>query len=274
MSYTKATALQAIQTVRGNLKGMPVFITGSAYAAAHYDHIDDYAYNDVDVFCSSQQSIVAAVQKLIMRGYKLDDRFERVWERWLRFGFAGWHTNSIKLVHRTSGIDVNLVYKLVGKQPTTSLAQVIESFDFGLLAIGGVDCFTNTDRDMRSYLFPANIHTADLEHGRLPLMPNKRADWRQGFISEYNGLRMVGRYAKYHGYGYDMRYIKDDLVTGYREASIYLATRDDDPNKITLGGIYSLLKESIINDDFTTLKEAGEELITLDSLDQIYEKLQ
>ena len=274
MSYTKATAQQAIAAVRGNLKGMPVFITGSAYAAAHYDHISDHAYSDIDVFCFSSQAIVVAVQKLIMRGYSLDERFERVWERWLRFGFNGWHTNSIKLVHKGLGIDVNLVYKLVGKQPTSSLSQVIESFDFGLLAIGGVDCLTDTDRDMRGYLFPANIHTADLEHGRLPLMPNKRQDWRQGFISEYNGLRMVGRYAKYHGYGYDMRYIKDDLVTGYREASIYLATRDDDPDKLTLGSIYKVLKDSILADDFASLKEAGEELIMLDSLDQIYEKLQ
>lgn len=274
MSYQKTTAQNAISIVRGNLKGMPVFIAGSAYAAAHYDHIDDLSYSDVDVFCSSPQAIVAAVQKLIMRGFKLDDRFERVWERWLRFGFNGWHTNSIKLVHKGNGIDVNLVYKLIGKQPTTSLAQVIESFDFGLLAIGGVDCLTDTDRDMRGYLFPANIHTADLEHGRLPLMPNKRQDWRAGFISEYNGLRMVGRYAKYHNYGYDLRYIKDDLITGYGEAARYLATRDDDPDKLTLSSIYKALKDSIRKDEFDILKEAGEELIMLDSLDQIYEKLQ
>lgn len=273
MSYTKTTAQVAVATVRGNLKGMPVFITGSAYAAAHYDHIDDHAYSDVDVFCASSQAIVAATQRLLARGFTFDDRFERVWERWLRFGFNGWHTNSIKMVHRKHGIDVNLVYKLQGKHPLNSLAQVLESFDFGLLAIGGVDCATDTDRDLRSYLFPQNIHTADLEHGRLPLMPNKRADWRAGFISEYNGLRMVGRYAKYHRYGYDLRFVKDDLITGYGAAASYLKTRDDDPGKQTLGSVYTVLQELIENDDYAGLKEAGEELILLDSLDMIYEKL-
>lgn len=270
----KLSADQAIADVRAALTGLPVFIAGSSVGAAMYAHISDEAYDDVDVFCASINALVTSVNKLEAQGFEMNDRFKRVFHRWMKYGTKSWHTNSIKLTHPLSGVEVNVVYKLVDGHATTSLAQVIESFDFGLLAIGGVDCLTDTDRDMRGYLFPANIHTADLEHGRLPLMPNKRQDWRQGFISEYNGLRMVGRYAKYHGYGYDMRYIKDDLVTGYREASIYLATRDDDPDKLTLGSIYKVLKDSILADDFASLKEAGEELIMLDSLDQIYEKLQ
>ena len=274
MSYKKATAQSAIAAVRGNLKGLPVFITGSAYAASKYSNISDTAFSDVDVFCATDHSLISAVQKLLSRGYTLDDRFQRIWQRWLRFGFNGWHTNSIKLEHKSIGIDVNLVYKLVGKHPTSSLSSVLESFDFGLLAVGGIDCLNNVERDMRSYLFPSNIHAADLDAGTLPFMPNKRMDWRQGFISEYSGLRMVGRYAKYHGYGYDMRYIKDDLLTGYGAAAAYLATRDDDPDKLTLSSIYKALRDSIDTDDFASLKEAGEELIMLDSLDQIYEKLQ
>ena len=29
--------------------------------------------------------------------YKFDDRFERVWHRWLRYTFKSWHTDSLQL---------------------------------------------------------------------------------------------------------------------------------------------------------------------------------
>ena len=52
----------------------------------------------------------------------------------------------------------------------------------------------DTYRDLRPYLFPG----MDVD-GPLPMMPNKRDNWSDGFISQYNGLREAGRYAKYHG---------------------------------------------------------------------------
>ena len=261
----------AIAQVAGRLKELPVFITGSSVAAAKYDHISSTAYSDVDVFCATQHSLIAAVQRLLNGGFKLDDRFSRVWARWLKYGFKGWHTNSIKL--EGHGIDVNLVFKVVDGHPTTSLAQVIESFDFGLLAVGGFDCEQRVWRDMRGYLFPSNIHAQDLEEGRLPLMPNKRENWRNGFISQYVGLREFGRYAKYHNYGYDMRYVKDDLVTGYWSVAEYLSERTDHPDKVQLGMIFQNISMHIENDDFVKLSEAAKEIVFEDDLDSIMDAL-
>lgn len=68
-------------------------------------------------------------------------------------GFNRWHTNSMKLSDPTTGTEVNIIYKLVDGHETTSLSQVIESFDFGLLAMG-FNLKTGNYHDMRSYLFP------------------------------------------------------------------------------------------------------------------------
>jgi hypothetical protein len=164
-------------------------------------------------------------------------------------------------------VDYNLVYKLMGKKPVNSLAQVIESFDFGLLATG-YDLETNTFRDMRSYLFP------DMDkRGPLPLMPNKREQWRKGLISQYNGLRECGRYAKYHNYGYDMTLVKDDLVTGYMEAAMYFSMHFD-ADKQQLGKIYDAIAQHIQFDNIDQLIEAYKLLDFKDSLDEIMEALE
>ena len=160
------TPTEAIAHVSQPLAGFPACIAGSAVAAETYGlPLGDKA--DVDVFCYSDLALVAATQRLIDSGFQLEDRFARVWERWLRYGFRNWHTNSIKF-RDPSGLEVNLVYKLLGKNPVNSLAQVIESFDFGLLAVG-YDLLTGNKHDMRSYLFP----TYDID-GPLPMMSNKR----------------------------------------------------------------------------------------------------
>jgi hypothetical protein len=261
----------AIAQVAGRLKELPVFITGSSVAAAKYDNIDSTAYSDVDIFCATQHSLIAATQRLLNGGFKLDSRFSRVWARWLKYGFKGWHTNSIRLTGQ--GVDVNLVFKIVDGHPTTSLAQVIESFDFGLLAIGGFDCEQRVWRDMRGYLFPNNIHPQDLEEGRLPFMPNKREAWRNGFISQYVGLREFGRYVKYTDYGYDMRYVKDDLVTGYWSVAEYLNERTDRPEKVQLGMIFQNISMHIEKDDYDKLRVAAKEIVFEDDLDAIMDAL-
>lgn len=264
-------ALVAIEQVAGRLTELPVFITGSSVAAAKYQHISDTAYSDVDVFCATQQSLIAAVQRLLANGYSLDSRFDRVWARWLKYGFKGWHTNSIKL--QGFGSDVNLVFKIVDGHPTSSLAQCIESFDFGLLAIGGYDCELKTWRDMRSYLFSGTAHQQDIDEGRLALMPNKRDAWRNGFISQYVGLREFGRYVKYNDYGYDMRFVKDDLITGYWGVSEYLGQRTDHPDKVKLGLIFENISMLLEKDDFPKLRLAAKEIVYEDDLDAIMDQL-
>ena len=253
-----------IEEIATLLHGEPVFLAGSLVAEVTYNKTN--AHSDVDLFCPTSQVLVTTGQKLLDNGYTLDDRFTRVWARWLRYGFKSWHTNSLRM-HSPSGIETNLVFKLTDGHPTTSLAQVLESFDFGLLATG-YELETGTFRDMRSYLFP------DLDpDGPLPMMPNKRDNWRSGFISQYNGLRECGRYAKYHSYGYDLSMVKDDLVTGYWEAALYFSTHFDEEKQM-LGKIYEVIARHIEADNITELIEAGKKIEYKDSLDMIMEALE
>ena len=258
------SASAIIADVRSLLAGEPVFLAGSLVAEATYGKSD--AHTDVDLFCPTANILVATGQRLLMQGFKLDDRFERTWQRWMRYGFKTWHTNSLKLMS-PQGIEVNLVYKLTDGHPTTSLSQVLESFDFGLLATG-YDLESDTYRDLRPYLFPG----LDPD-GPLPLMPNKRSNWRNGFISQYNGLREVGRYAKYHGYGYDLSQVKDDLSTGYWAAASYMATTFD-AEKQQLGKIYEAIAIKIEDDAIDELAEASKQIDYKDSLDVIMEALE
>lgn len=258
------TARDIIDDVCSRLAGDPVFLAGSLVAEEVYGLSN--AHHDVDLFCPTSHVLISTGQKLIDQGYTLDDRFSRVWVRWLRYGFKSWHTNSLRL-HSPDGIETNLVYKLTEGHPTTSLAQVLESFDFGLLGVG-YELEANQRRDLRPYLFPG----ADID-GPLPMMPNKRDNWRQGFISQYNGLREFGRYAKYHSYGYDMSLVKDDLATGYREADLYLSNHFDS-EKQQLGQIYAAIASHIEFDNITELELAAKKIEYKDSLDTIMEALE
>lgn len=258
-------AADAIDEVAAVVAGLPVYIAGSAVAARHNQL--EFAFDDVDVFCASPQSLISTAQKLLDSGYQLDDRMSRVWVRWLKYGFKSWHTNSLKLAS-PGGIKVNLVYKLVDGHPTTSLAQVIESFDFGLLS-QGYDCEYGIWRDLQPYLFEGTQ-----QGDPLPLMPNKRTNWRSGFISQYNGLREVGRYVKYHDYGYDMSLVRDDLITGYWAAAEYLTNRTDHKEKVTLGQIYESIAMHMEDDNWDRLRDAGKQMLTLDELDRIMEALE
>jgi hypothetical protein len=257
----------AIDRVLKVVSGLPVYVAGSSVAAAHYPNIDVMAYDDIDLFCGSGNTLIATAQLLQGNGFELEGRSQRVWQRWLRYGFKTWHTNSVKLKDK-AGIEVNLVYKLVDGHPTTSLAQVIESFDFGLLAMG-YEGETGQFRDARSYLFPGRN-----PDGALPLMPNKDANWRNGFISQYNGLREVGRYVKYHDYGFDLSLVKDTLVTGYWAAADYHGTRSDKPEHLALGKIYEAIAIHMEDDAWDKLRDAGKEILFLDDLDKIMEHLE
>jgi hypothetical protein len=253
----------AINQILSDLSGMHCFLAGSAVAAQKY-HLP-YAWSDIDVFCPTAHVLVATGQKLLDQGYTLDDRFKRVWQRWLRYGFKSWHTNSLRL-HSPGGVETNLVFKTTEGHAATSLAEVIESFDFGLLC-RGYDIETGTMRDMQSYLFGTMPGPA------LPMMPAKRDNWRQGFISEYNGMREFGRYAKYAQYGYDMSLIQDDLATGYFEASAYMLGHFD-PDKQKRGQIYELIGTKIKLNDIDDLAKTAKQIDYKDSLDSIMEALE
>jgi len=245
------------------LRGTPVFIAGSCVAAQ--SHQTD-GFSDLDVFVPTQQVLISTVQTLLNHGYTIDDRFGRVWHRWLRYGLKGWHTNSMRLFSKTD-VETNVVYKIVDGHPTTTLAQVLESFDFGLLG-SGYDMESETYRDMRPYLFPGYP-----VNGPLPLMPGKRDAWRNGYISQYNGLREAARYAKYHGYGYDMSLVKEDLVQGYRMVASYMQSQADDDKQL-LGQIYTTLGDKIEDNEIDELLQSYKTLDFKDSLDLIMEALE
>ena len=253
-----------IADVQSRLAGDPVFLAGSLVAEDAYGLSN--AHSDIDLFCPTFQVVVATTQKLLSQGYTFAPRFERVWYRWLRMGVKQWHTNSMRLVS-PSGIETNLVYKIQDGHPTTSLSQVLESFDFGLLG-AGYELDTGTFRDHRPYLFPG----MDI-NGPLPMMPNKRDNWRNGFISQYNGLREAGRYAKYWTYGYDMALVADDLVVGYEIAGSYHLGKWEDERKL-LGEIYMTIAEKIRNGEVAELAESYKTLDFNDALDSILETLE
>lgn len=253
-----------IDDVRALLRGKPVFLTGSLVAEATYAKSN--AHTDVDLFCPTSQVLISVGQYLLDNGFKFGDRFDRVWERWMRYGFKSWHTNSLKLFS-PGGIEYNLVYKLTEGHAATSLGEVIESFDFGLLATGW-ELESDTFRDMRGFLFPGMD-----PDGPLPMMPNKRTNWRNGYISQYNGLREAGRYAKYHERGYDLSLVKDDLVTGYRAAWLYYSNHFD-ADKQMLGTIYAAIADHIELDNIGQLTAASKEIDYMDELDKIMEALE
>ena len=246
------------------LRGEPVFGAGSLPAAEANGL--PYGWSDADFFVPSEQILISTVRMLLERGCVMDDRFSRVWYRWLRYGMKGWHTNSMRL-ETLDGIELNIVYKKVDGHPTTSLSQVLESFDFGLLAVGW-DMETGQFRDLRPYLFPGY----DID-GPLPLMPNKRDNWVNGFISQYNGLREGGRYAKYRQYGYDLSLVAQDLVAGWRQAASYHCTSFKE-DKQTLAEIYVKLADLVEADAVDELVETYKILDYDDELSVILEKLE
>lgn len=267
---TRIDADLAIKEVAPVVAGLPVYIAGSSAAAAHhFPLVEGTAYSDIDLFCASPESLIAGVERYRAEGYKLEDRSERVYARAMKFGFGDWHTNSIKL--QGHGHDINLIYKTNGRHPVNSLAQVLESFDFGFLAIG-FDCRDQQWRDMRGFYFPGydpkNVDQA------LTLLPERRDSWRGGFISQYQGLRMIIRYIKYVDYGYNMDAINDDLIAGYRAAGAYNAGRIDKPELVTLGKIYNRAADLVQIGDIDALRGVDMELIVLDNLDAIMEGLE
>ena len=259
------TPTEAISSVQQIVAGLPACIVGSSVAAEAYG-LPLGKEADIDVFCFSPEAAVVTIQKLLSV-FEIAPRFDRVWRRWLKFGMPSWHTLSMKLTDPATGLMVNIVHKKIAKHPVSTLSAVLESFDFGLLAMG-YDLELGTFHDMRSYMFP----TLD-PNGPLPLMHLRRDSWRNGFISEYQGLREMGRYAKYCSYGFDMSLVKDDLIEGYLNAASYLSDRDN-PQKQMLSKIYYSAADKLEHDDIDALHQVSAMLPTLDSLDTLMDALE
>lgn len=269
-TVTGITAAQAVDTVLTVMHGLRGYLTGSAAAAADKDHAGiggfQFAYHDVDVFFGTEQEWVRSIQFLLDRGFQFGDRGEMLWNRILHYGTHGWHTNSMKLLS-PGGIELNLIFKKVGGNTTTSLSAVLESFDFGLLSLGW-ETETGIFRDARSYQFD------DLDpHGPLPLLPWRRESIRQGHFREHQGMRTFGRAARYfHEYGYDGSMVLPDLIEGYQNAATYMLDRIE-PEKKQLGNIYQSVATYLEFQEWDLLIKASEALPSSNDLDVIYEIL-
>jgi hypothetical protein len=255
----------AIGEVSSLVAGLPVFIAGSSAAAAVAGSPSKLAYDDIDLWFSNPLGMIAGAERLLAAGFTIEPRHQRVYERWLEYGMSRkWHTHSLKLTGR--GMDVNCIFKQVDGHPATSAAQVIESFDFGLLGVA-FDCTLMLWRDLRGYMFPNHP-----QPGPLPLLPHRQKNWINGYISQYQGLREVGRYVKYLDYGWDLSLVKPDLISGYWEASKYLLDKDQ-ADRQALGSIYETIALHMEADEIDKLRDAGKEILFLDDLDKIMEAL-
>ena len=259
-------ANDAIGEVAQVLAGLPAYIAGSSAASAQPHAPSPFAYDDVDVFFASESGIIAGAAFLQKEGYVIEDRHSRVWARWMKMGLGRWHTHSLKL--SKGGIDVNCVFKIVDGHPTTSAAQVIESFDFGLLA-HAYDLELGVWRDMREFFFPG---FGDLD-GPLPMLPLRASNWEQGFISQYQGLREVGRYVKYRDYNWDLSLVTPVLIAGYWKVSQFMIDKGD-TDKVKLGQIYETIAMNLEADQLDLLRAAAKEIMFMDDLDKIMEALE
>lgn len=271
MNTTGIKALDAVNLVLGQTKGLRCYLTGSAAASAAKQMAGipgfDDTYSDVDLFIGSENEWVRSIQYLIDHGYTFGPRMDMLWYRILHYGTKGWHTNSMKL-HSPEGIEVNLIYKTTGdRQRTDSLSAVLHTFDFGLLALGW-ETEDGTYRDLRPYMFGG----LDVE-GPLPLLPWRRESIKQGHFREHQGLRTFGRAARYfYDYGFDGNSVVPDLVEGYHNAAEYYTNRME-PEKIQLGEIYRSAAFLLDDRDWIKIKEASDLLPRMNTLDEIYELL-
>lgn len=261
-------ASDAISIILRDTHGLIAYLAGSSVAAAASGK--QFSYSDVDLFTPNQGSYFALVSHLLNNSYELwDSASERLWDRHQRFGFNNWHTNSLRLRHQLSGTEVNTIYKKVDGHETTRLSQVLESFDFGLLATG-YETENGRYHDMRPYFFGQRTDV----NGPLPMLPYRQDSISQGFMSQHVMLRTAGRYARYaHTYGYDLSRVKPTMVQGYEQYHAYKARRTK-PDDLVLADIALALHEHIANDEFDRLLEFEASLPTLDGVDQILASLE
>lgn len=238
---------EALDEVLSLLKGKPAFICGSAVTAETYNK--PFAYSDVDVFVPTPEVLVSTVEYLLNKGAQQDAKHRRIWEMWLSYGVGHWHTHSMKLL-MPSHVEVNVISKKDSRKQLSTLSDVLESFDFGILGTG-YDCQLGIKQDLRSYLFP----TLDI-NGPLPMLPTKSYRWKRGQFSKFNALREVERYVKYVDYGYDLSVVRLQLIEGYWQKA-----NDQDissnPEAPQLKQLFEAIAIKLEDNDLDELREAS-----------------
>lgn len=258
--------------------GEPAYIVGSSVALAAYNLPPNGS--DWDVFVPNEYMLGRVAGRLVQLGCTQPDRDSKIATRWGKFGVGRFHTNSVRF-NTQAGVEINVVYKKLGGQPLRSLSQVLESFDFGHLAMG-FNMELNTYHDQREYLFADYMERrfkAPFDPtGPLPLMPEKAEAWRAGLISQYNGIRMLARIVKHADYGFDMSLVTPDLVQGYREAALYWEGRPGTPAQEmewqTLAQIYQTIALKLDTMDMVDLRSTVAQIDYTDSLDAIMEAVE
>lgn len=257
----------AIDLVLNDTKNLPGFLAGSSCSARYYDRLD--AYSDIDIFTPNPGSYFSMIERLLNRGYRLmDDKFEKQYRRQMRYGFNHWHTNSMKLLHTTTNLEVNIIYKLVDGHETTKLTDVIQSFDWGLLSVLGYETYSGQSHSLAEYLFPN-----DDPRGPLPMIDYRREAFEQGLMSQYIMQRTPGRYARYIKYGYDLSKVRPVLVQGYRIYADYKSNRSKEEDQL-LGEIALALSNCIEDEAIDDLLDFEKQLPLLDSVEQILQSLE
>lgn len=267
----KQTVDRPIRDLKARLHGAHGCIAGSAAAAWEYDLLQ--SYDDIDIFAYGNSSLISIANSLLETGFTFASDSEAMkWDRWLSWDLnIGWRTNSIKLQGAANIItaepyEVNVVYKTFEKQPVKRLSLVLESFDFGLLAVGH-QLRDGTFHDMRPYFFPQHS-----SFDALPLLPDRQERWENGLITQYTGIRQAGRAVKYMAYGYDLSNVVPALIKGYRIAAGHHAGHFD-PEKVVLGQIYDRLADHLEDGDHDKIREADRLLPQWRDVDAILERL-
>jgi hypothetical protein len=224
-------------------------------------------FNDVDLFVPSQGELFALTQDLLSQGFYMDDRNDRVWYRWRNYGLGKWQTNSIKLFSMEN-IEYNIVYKLVNGHPLQTPVQVVESFDFGGLAMAW-SVQHQSFHDFRPALFPLE---PDLNN--CPMFDTKRMNWRQGFMSWHEGMNQPHRFVRYFDRKLiSLENVRDDLVTGFEASALYHLDKDAEDMQMK-GQFYQrmvFLLENRLHDEIRDFY--AQNWKSSDPLDQIMEAL-
>lgn len=241
-----------------------VCIAGSLPAAVWYGK--PQAWGDVDVFAYNSFELVRTTESLLHRGWELSTEKDHAnWRRWMRFGVNPRFNNTIHL--NNGEWDINITGKTFEGYPVRSLVQTLETFDFGLLALG-YDMRRGTFTDQRLAWFPGE------NWYQLPMLEERHARWSDGLLVPYTGIRQAGRYHKYaHRYGYDLSLVKPALVQGYEIAAAYAASKDWSDKDQKLAVIYSRLAEAVSTDDWTELAEVDNSLPLHNDLDDLLRRL-
>ena len=136
MTISNYTADEVVQLGLKMFAGLPAYLAGSSVAAQFWGKPPG---NDLDVFVHVPRRDTYAFGQCVARaeasGFRFEDRMSKVNARWLTTGTPHWQTNSLKMVN-DQGLEINLIGKTVNGSPITNLSDVLESFDFGLLAVG------------------------------------------------------------------------------------------------------------------------------------------